>query len=118
VFFVAEVAYSRAAEAEAQARFFALLKALLALAANATVPRPGGQSTVRTSPEECRTMTLPSWLERTGLLAACLVVPIVWGWLTNWLFGRWSSRRHQPRKTSCCPRQSHADHHEFIDYSI
>lgn len=62
-------------------------------------------------------MTLPAWLERAGFVAVCLVVPIVWGCLVNWLFARWSHRRMSRREEAVLSDAEDEDS-EFIDYSI
>lgn len=48
-----------------------------------------------------------AWLNKISFVAACIAVPIVWGWLVNWAFSRWDRR---------VAEQPHDD--PFIDYHI
>lgn len=57
---------------------------------------------------------MPSGLKQLGFVLACLIIPILWGWLVNLLFVRWSRRR--------APRSSDAQRdpidQTFSDYQI
>lgn len=48
------------------------------------------------------------WLHETLFIAACLVLPIAWGWLVNWLFARYGQHR----------QRRHHDEAGYIDYHI
>ena len=63
-------------------------------------------------------MMMPTWLERVGFLAACLLIPIAWGWLVNWLFGRWHRRGCPSRREQAAMTDAVEEEDEFIDYSI
>jgi hypothetical protein len=57
---------------------------------------------------------VPGWLKQLGFVAACLVIPIFWGWLVNALFVHWGRRRaissEEPEDT--------VDDETFSDYQI
>jgi hypothetical protein len=61
-------------------------------------------------------METPGWLKQLGLVAACLVIPILWGWLVNALFVHWGRRRNN--RPSRNDEASEVDDETFIDYQI
>jgi hypothetical protein len=62
-------------------------------------------------------METPSWLKQLAFVAICLVVPIFWGWLVNWLFVRWDQRRRDGKRPHSSSTDE-VDDETFIDYQI
>jgi hypothetical protein len=61
---------------------------------------------------------VPPWLNKIALVAACLAIPILWGWLVNLLFVRWSRRRgSEPTRRDNTPPEQ-AGEQTFSDYQI
>jgi hypothetical protein len=63
-------------------------------------------------------MTLPPWLATTLFVAACLIVPVVWGWLVNWLFVRYRRRRGPRGGSPAAADGESEDRATFSDYQI
>lgn len=57
---------------------------------------------------------MPSGLKQLGFILACLIIPILWGWLVNLLFTHWF-RRHGNRSARS---RRDADDQTFSDYQI
>lgn len=60
---------------------------------------------------------MPESLQQLGFILACLSIPIVWGWLVNWLFSRFSRRRRTHGDVPAT-NGSPSEDSEFLDYSI
>ena len=56
---------------------------------------------------------MPGWLKPLSFVAACLLIPILWGWLVNALFVHWGRRRKTDNKPN-----DRADDQTFSDYQI
>ena len=61
---------------------------------------------------------MPPWLNKIALVAACLAIPILWGWLVNLLFLRISHRRRNtPTQPGSTPTKR-TNEQTFSDYQI
>ena len=56
---------------------------------------------------------MPGWLKPLGFVAACLLIPILWGWLVNALFVHWGRRKIAPNESD-----DQVDDQTFSDYQI
>jgi hypothetical protein len=57
---------------------------------------------------------IPTWLKDGAFVAACLVLPIAWGWAVNWLFLQWRRRANGLGNSHLpAPRET-----PFTDYQI
>jgi hypothetical protein len=63
-------------------------------------------------------MTWPAWLDSAAFVAACLIVPVVWGWLVNWLFNRWRRSRAPGNERSTRTAAEDESDATFSDYQI
>ena len=54
---------------------------------------------------------MPSSLRQLGFILACLILPILWGWLVNVLFSRFSYRGNRPTSPE-------REDETFSDYQI
>jgi hypothetical protein len=59
---------------------------------------------------------MPHWLQAAAYIAACLLMPILWGWAVNWAFHRLLQR--PPNGPGSHPAASPADASAFHDYQI
>ena len=49
-----------------------------------------------------------TWYSQAAFVLACLGIPMLWGWIVNWLFNRWKHLRAAGRKAD----------ESFIEYQI
>jgi hypothetical protein len=61
---------------------------------------------------------VPPWLNKIAFVAACLAIPILWGWLVNLFFVRISHRRQNPPTQPGSPPAKPTSEQTFSDYQI
>jgi hypothetical protein len=59
---------------------------------------------------------LPTWLQTSAYIAACLVLPVLWGWAVNWAFHRWEDRAANGKRAQ--GRTQSPEDSAFVDYQI
>lgn len=50
---------------------------------------------------------MPPWIKQVAFIAASIAIPILWGWLINWLFTRFGDRSAATKRDE-----------SFMDYQI
>ena len=70
----------------------------------ATLDSPGSQS----GDPLCKLSMPETWYSQAAFVLACLGIPMLWGWIVNWLFNRWKHHRAAGRKRD----------ESFIEYQI